>query len=256
MITFKDYIQKVRSIREEAESGESSMILHKGNMVHTTNSNGHKIHSNEAGIKKFHDWFSGSTAVDHQNKPHVFYHGTTSDFKEFKSGTANQWGSGHYFIKSAKIASDYATDSTTGSHARGMAPSGNASPNVIPVYLKMKKPFVMDDPLTGETLRKIEKHSGHKLRDHIWRGMKNRDIHQILHQGILSGGVDAANEVLKKSGFDSMREKHGDSIHMVFHPQNIKSVHGNSGKYSSKSMDITEELSCLDKLKTMLVSHT
>jgi len=192
--------------------------------------------------ENFKKWFGKST-LHQDGKPHTFYHGTSSDFSEFKSGTGNQWGKGLYFIRSPKIASDYASGTTSGSHAR-IAPSGNAAPNVVPVHLRMEKPFVMDAPLEASTVTKVKKHlgdGGKDLKDHLWQGMKNRDLHQVLHQQFLPN-VDAANDVIQKSGFDGIKEKHDDSIHMVFHPNQVKSAIGNNGNYSKTSNNINESI--------------
>lgn len=183
----------------------------------------------------FKKWFGNSTTHT-DGVPHTFYHGTSSDFKEFKSGHGNQWGNGLYFIRSPKIASEYATGETNGVHSR-IAPKGNAAPNVIPVYLKMEKPFVMDDDLTKETLNSIQKHVNYSLKDHTWSGMKNRDLRQAIH---LNSDQETANKIIQKAGFDGIREKHEHSIHMVFNPTQVKSSIGNSGAYSKDSNDITE----------------
>jgi hypothetical protein len=189
---------------------------------------------------KFKKWFGKSVLRDENDKPHTFYHGTSSDFSEFNSGSAksgNQWGKGIYFIKSHKIASDYATGETTGAHARGAAPEGNAAPNVMPVHLRMEKPFVMDEPLTKQTVSAVQNHLDYNLKDHLWNGMKNRDLRQHLH---MSSDQETANGILQKAGFDGLKEKSDDSIHMVFHPNQVKSAIGNNGNYSKTSNNITE----------------
>lgn len=202
------------------------------------NSSGLLIHHTPEGIQNFHRWFENSKTIDHAGRPLVLYHGTTSDVSEFsKVGGGNQWGRGFYFHPSPKIASDYAMGTTTGQHSR-IAPDGNAAPNVISAYVSMKNPFVMDDPLTKETIRSVEKHIGESLSDYTWPGMKNRDLHQQLHQNFTSG-MEAANRVIRGAGFDGLVER-TSGIHMAFEPEQIKSATGNNGEFSM-SKQINEQ---------------
>jgi 2'-5' RNA ligase len=201
----------------------------------------------------FSEWFGKSTTKHPDGTPISFYHGTSSDVSEFshsKIGGGNQWGRGFYFTPSSKIASDYAMGTTTGAHSR-IAPAGDAAPNVVPVHLKMEKPFLMDAPLDVGLVRRTERKLGYSLKNHVWHGMRNRDLHQQLHHDHLSGGIDSVNEMLRGFGYDGIRESSPESIHMVFDPTRIKSAIGNSGNYSPKSPKLIESLDAfLSEAKT------
>jgi hypothetical protein len=70
------------------------------------------------------------------NPEKVYYHGTTSDIKEFnpkfngKHTIDSNTNIGHYFTDDANLAGAYTTDSKNG--------------NIIPVYLKMENPNIID----------------------------------------------------------------------------------------------------------------
>lgn len=219
-----------RTIKEAYSAMQHPMIDADGVLKHRHNSLGQPIHHTDDGIRNFHKWFGDSTITDDHGRPKVMYHGTSSDVSEFsKIGSGNQWGKGFYFHPSADVASQYATGETTGIHSR-IAPEGNAAPNVMPVFMSMKKPFVMDAPLEKSTIRGVEKHIGESLTDYTWPGMKNRDLHQQLHLNFLYPSIEAANSVLKKIGFDGITEK-SSGIHMAFEPSQIKSAIGNDGSF-------------------------
>jgi hypothetical protein len=223
---------------ELKESVDHPMIDVDGIQKHRNNSLGQPIHHTDDGIRNFHGWFGDSKITDEHSRPKVMYHGTASDVSEFtKIGGGNQWGRGYYFHPSSKIASDYATGDTTGIHSR-IAPEGNAAPNVMPVFISMKKPFVMDEPLEKSTIHAVENHIGESMKDYTWPGMKNRDLRQLLHQNFLPS-VESANSTLRKIGYDGIIEKSSD-IHMAFHPSQIKSAIGNDGTFDHPTK-ITEE---------------
>ena len=188
----------------------------------------------------FRAWFGNSKVVDKDGKPLVVYHGTTSDFSEFKRvDGGNMWGAGHYFAESAEDAGQYSTH-----FPNRMTPKGNAAPNVIPVFLQINNPFVMDAPLTEQTKKLVGKEIGEKIDDYSWPGMKNRDIRQMLKEQFVSSWEDA-NSVLEKIGFDGLVEKNatasqsGARTFMVFKPTQIKSAIGNKGTWSKTDPNIT-----------------
>ena len=77
---------------------------------------------------EFEKWFGDSKVVDARGEPLVVYHGTYDDFSQFNVGEEGA------FFSTAKIASRYA----------GFAvPEGG---NVIPAYLSLKNPLIVNDP--------------------------------------------------------------------------------------------------------------
>lgn len=211
------------------ESVEHPMIDVDGEQKHRHNSLGQPIHHTDEGIKNFHRWFGNSKITDDHGRPKVMYHGTSSDVSEFtKIGGGNQWGHGFYLHPSSKIASQYATGETTGVHSR-ISSEGNASPNVMPLFMKMNKPFVMDAPLEKSTVKMFESHLGESLKDHTWTGMKNRDLRHQVSENFPKYFYDN-NKVLKEIGFDGITEN-SSGIHMAFNSNQMKSAIGNDGTF-------------------------
>lgn len=83
----------------------------------------------------FQAWFKGSKVVDEQGKPLVVYHGTGHAFGEFgKKAKAI----GDPVLENAYF---FTNDPTT---ASGFAFTGGKAPRVIPAYLALKNPLVVD----------------------------------------------------------------------------------------------------------------
>ncbi len=101
----------------------------------TRNSAGQLIHHTEEGIRNFWLWFGDSKVVDERGRPLVVYHGTNADFNEFDpeaQGSSGQ-GSGEpgFFFE--------ASPENAGRYTR----QGDGA-NVIPAYLSLKNPLVVE----------------------------------------------------------------------------------------------------------------
>lgn len=80
----------------------------------------------------FKRWFEGSKVVDGDGNPRKVYHGTLrGSIDEFKVSKSGSLGAGIYFAGDPSFASQY---------ARGFGEGGN----VMPVYLAIKKPLVIE----------------------------------------------------------------------------------------------------------------
>lgn len=100
--------------------------------------------------KAFSAWFGdwkhgeGSKVVDNNGDPLVVYHGTGTTIEEFLpefTGQGNdQYGSGFYFTTDKDTAERYTGATLNGANK----PGGMDNPNVIPVYLNIRKPIVVD----------------------------------------------------------------------------------------------------------------
>jgi hypothetical protein len=121
--------------------------------------------------KEFKNWFGDSKVVDKDGKPLVVYHGTTHDIKEFsmaRGNPENAFGKGFYFTTSPEDASiNYAgegpdltnridqlteriesNEDIESDKAREKALKqlkGEHDGAVMPVYVKMEKPFDMTE---------------------------------------------------------------------------------------------------------------
>ena len=100
----------------------------------------------------FKDWFGDWTSdradhsqvVDGQGRPLVVYHGTGTSIEEFLpefTGQGNdQYGSGFYFTTDRETAEGYTTR-TLNDQSK---PGGMDNPNVIPAYLNIRNPLVVE----------------------------------------------------------------------------------------------------------------
>lgn len=100
----------------------------------------------------FKAWFTGSKIVEPDNTPKVVYHGTVSDFTEFQR-LEGDWG----FHFGSSEQAGYIAFEKASKTKRMQVDRWNkyfpvswvegAQPNIMPVYLKMEKPFILqDDP--------------------------------------------------------------------------------------------------------------
>lgn len=100
----------------------------------------------------FKDWFGDWTSdradhsqvVDGQGRPMIVYHGTGTNIEEFLpefTGQGNdQYGSGFYFTTDRETAEGYTTR-TLNDQSK---PGGTDNPNVIPAYLNIRNPLVVE----------------------------------------------------------------------------------------------------------------
>lgn len=78
----------------------------------------------------FKKWFGESKVTDNSGQPIVVYHARSGDFGEFDTaGRGKTKGTGAFFSSSADVASTYAV---------------GKDENIVPVYLSMKSPVVID----------------------------------------------------------------------------------------------------------------
>lgn len=78
----------------------------------------------------FKKWFGESKVAENSGKPIVVYHARSGDFGEFDTaGRGKTKGTGAFFSSSADVASTYAV---------------GKDENIVPVYLSMKSPVVID----------------------------------------------------------------------------------------------------------------
>lgn len=189
---------------------------------------------------EFRAWFGNSKVVDADGKPLVVYHGTTGDFNEFsRVDGGNAYGAGYYFTKSPEEASGYALGTAGGR----IAPSGDAAPNVMPVYLKMEKPFAFDArSLTKAEISAIEK-AANKIRPGAFRSgelatafdraypASARNVAQFVREQ--TGAEYSA--ILAEAGYDGLDTPMGM---VVFKPTQIKSATGNTGAFDPTNPDI------------------
>lgn len=213
--------------------------------------------------QNFAEWFGDSKVVDKDGNPLVVYHGSRNvePITAFRDSQGGSWfGAGVYLTTSPEQASLYAVHGD-----RSLNPDTAEAPGVIPVYVSLRRAFVMDDTsVEKESLRDItralkENHSASMAKQFSdWSAKENRsgwDVWNFLESKQFNGATwtgGFARDVLAESGFDGLFAKHGDPAfdeiahgadHVVaFNPAQIKSAIGNRGTFSRKSAKITEGL--------------
>lgn len=177
----------------------------------------------------FKNWSGGSKVVDAEGRPLVVYHGTGADFSKFGSGRG-----AIYFTADPDVASVYAD------HAEAEDIDGEdiAAPNVMPVYLSLQNPLVLDEAWAKENLD----YDGE--RD--WTTLDNTayQAEQDGHDGvILRGVVDFAG----MDGETRLTKPYDQFI--VFRPTQIKSATGNNGTFDPENADIRFSRASMASLK-------
>ena len=141
----------------------------------------------------FKKWFGNSKVVDENGKPLVVYHGTDKSFDAFKGL--------NYFTVEKSVANDFAEMNQQVAVENESLYDG--VPNVMPVYLRIENPYMVDD---------------------------YEDMMAIAYQ---------SNEIkdLQEQGYDGVMAKDHSSI-LTFSPTQIKSATGNQGTFDATNPDI------------------
>ena len=195
-------------------------------------------------------WFGNSVVVDGNGKPLVVFHGTNQDIKSFNGMV---WGS-----VDAELAHDYA-------NMRGEFEGGAA--NIMPLYMKIEKPFNADHlPKTvtiGDIFMAMLEQAGYgdgnipdKLRhelsvlaDTVTKGRYEEGSgphyarHDFWNHTISlfgSAGADAIERAFKLLGYDGIQMiEDGGMTYGAFSPNQVKSIY-NRGTYSDDA-NVSEE---------------
>ncbi len=159
--------------------------------------------------KWFGDWENdpenASKIVDENGEPLVVYHGTGSDFFEFKHGKAV--GSGDKFGYLGEAF--YATNDEDVAQTYG--------DRVIPIFLNLKNPYVVNDPAFTSP------HSAGSFAKS------------------LNVSTDKVSDLLKSQGYDGVIAKDEDMDYVeyaVYNSTQIKSATENVGTYNKDNPDI------------------
>lgn len=172
---------------------------------------------------EFKRWFGNSKVRNDDGAPKVLYHGTPHDFSEFKPGGADKdnMPSGHAIWLSPDA------DHQPAAHNIGWRGEYKAGTNVMPVYVKMERPLVIDDKATLDWARTV--FAGGSIEfPHLmpkkWLDEVTRDSE---YDGIIFDG--------QALGWGA-----GSTEYLVFDPRQVKSAIGNSGAFDPDHPDITK----------------
>lgn len=184
----RDYIVPARDWVERGRAGDAAQRVVNETTVQE---------DRPAGESALARWFGDSKVVDDQGQPLVVYHGTMRDFNVFEDGKSWHSGVGHYFTPDPKYAAQYTNRAEDGGSE--LQPGGN----VMPVYLKIERPYVISPKNRGSSM-----HFTPEQRD-----------------ALIAQGYDGViNERAKE--------------YVVFRPEQIKSALGNQGSYDPTNPDI------------------
>jgi hypothetical protein len=143
--------------------------------------------------EEFKKWFGDSKVVDSDGKPLVVYHGTKDDITKFDK-RKSRTNKAFFFATDRGFASSPAYTGSIGGRAKGGG-------NVMPVYLSIKNPLVLDDLSYNPMFE--------------------------------SGVIDKA----RNAGHDGIHVTK-DGRWIAFEPKQIKSAIGNRGTFDPNNPDI------------------
>jgi N12 class adenine-specific DNA methylase len=152
--------------------------------------------SGQVDTPAFKKWFGDSKAVDADGKPLVVYHGTRSDIQAIDVGKSERLA-GFWMTTDPKLANIYAAEGLVNPS------SYRAGANVMPLYVRIEKPYMYDE-------RK-------KPMYMAWQEYQEGD-----YDGFIETGADT-------KGFTTLNVKSGDQV---------KSAIGNNGDFDAANPDI------------------
>lgn len=166
----------------------------------------------------FDKWFQASKVVHDNGLPRVMYHGTGADIEAFdpKKICTNFDSSilGFYFTNAP--CSDLSAGFGFGSTASEYAKNAGGTPNVMPVYLSLQNPLVLDDA--------AEWGGAASMLD-----IRKTDIARWVKSGQHDGVI----------AYDATGED-PEIACVALRPEQVKSAIGNSGAYDPTNPDITD----------------
>lgn len=163
--------------------------------------------NNQTVLKNFWNWFADSKIKDAQGRPLVLYHGTDYSFTQFEMTGEVDFPSAAYFTSKMTLAKTYGS-------------------NVMPVYLRMGKPYVIN--AEGRTFNDFYEQMA-------------EDMHYAKDNGF--DGVIIRN-LRDDWGQNNKRGLLADT-YAVFDSRQIKSIE-NGGFYDENSKNIYEEVEMND----------
>jgi hypothetical protein len=218
--TFKKYLDdaagNLNLVPEVADVGEQLSLFAESEMKER----------NQVNTPAFKKWFGDSKVIDEDGKPLVVYHGTLRDFTQFRPSAKKATRGGEalrdvgamFFSANPELASAYSGTSKsilTGdffAYPQSSAEGGN----VMPVYLSMQNPLVVD----------AENQMYTKVEDIIRKAKKDGYDGVILKNIIDSPGAAGSLRTYEHTAY------------VAFNPNQIKSATGNIGTFDETNPDI------------------
>lgn len=168
----------------------------------------------------FRKWFGQSAVVDQSGEPLVVYHGTKQDIETFSPRQGAYSNKGLYFTATPSYASVYAE--STWRTDRG-EPQSKDGANVLPVYLSLQNPLVIDKWNDGGVWQKVRDFFA---RNRAEQRYKDWNESRLSSMHVSQRKVDE----LRQQGYDGIINRAADEI-VVFDPAQVKSAIGNRGNF-------------------------
>lgn len=195
---------------------------------------------------EFKRWFGDSKVVDESGKPLVVYHGSPSgmidEFRVSRNSGMNQHdlGEGVYLTPSADEAAHYATGRGWGDNEKG---------TVYPVYVRLVKPFISEDPIPDDVLAAAQREAERIRAKETPTSREESFLEEVenitpeTNMGDTLAFTENARRwrsLLISQGYDGGIENTGNKQIVAFEPSQIKSAIGNRGTFDPSSAKITE----------------
>jgi DNA-binding CsgD family transcriptional regulator len=175
------------------------------------NSKGQLVGRDFKGQQAFWRWFQDSRIVDDSGAPLVVFHGTSADIQSFDRTQVHEtgdYGAGYYFTSDDALASGYAKKRGEGA-------------NVMPVYLSLRNPYVVNiDSDKTEAQQKFQ-----PIKDKAFAEKFTGSLKAKGHDGVLVMLRDIEPET------GEVLDQYVEEV-VAFSPTQIKSALGNSGDFS------------------------
>lgn len=197
--------------------------LHLDTPSRLLDSNDRPIGQDQEHASNFLAWFGSSCVVDEFERPLVAYHGTTRDFDRFEGNEITGWFAADPKLPSERYTSKEAYDN-----------EGNdvAAPSIIPVYLSIQRPLVLDfdmnDEITGaEAYRRAglstENATFSLTGDRAWEAVNTYEFENAA----------------RAAGYDGIQVCEGGTLTWaIFESSQAKSTIGNDGTFSLSDKSI------------------
>ena len=173
---------------------------------------------------EFKEWFGQSKVVDENGNPLVVYHGTDSEFEEFRTDIlAEGWGRGAYLTSSEEVASEFGD-------------------KVVPAYVRIENPY-RGDYIPEDKIRATP--TGQRIvqeQSEDWGPGEDYTDFEYLY----TEPTEEFGQILRELGYDGVISRGSNNMPpdvdeiVVFDPNQIKSPTGNTGDFSRDSDNINK----------------
>tara|TARA_R110000868_G_scaffold18467_12_gene81214 strand:- start:6824 stop:14359 length:7536 start_codon:yes stop_codon:yes gene_type:complete len=177
---------------------------------------------------QFKKWFGNSKITNEDGSPKVLYHITPSDFDKFiPGGMPDERG---YLSSGKAIWLSPNKESQPASHnVSGRAVGGyREGVNVMPLYVKMERPLLIDDTQTADWAREVFANG-------------SNEFPLLLNEKTIQEVKDAGYDGIIWTSPYSPSKGTEDHEYVVFDPNQVKSSIGNTGEYSTTDARIQKE---------------